>query len=77
MFVASSLEHLHVMWKTRRELGKEERWRAVLATVDSERGDAPVRFRRGRVGNAAYLGLIRLSEEVDEVREVLAELCEG
>ena len=77
MLVASSLEHLHVMWKTRQELGKEERWRAMLAMVDRERGGAPVRFHRGRVGNAAYLGLIRLSEDVDEVREVLAELCKG
>ena len=49
----------------------------MLATVDRECGGAPVRFRRGRVCNGAYLGLVRLSEDVDEVHEVLVELCKG
>ena len=31
----------------------------------------------GGVGNAAYLGLVWLSEDVDEVREVLVELWVG
>ena len=77
MLVASSPEHLHVMEKTSRELGKEERCSDVLATVDHERGGAPVRFGRGRVGNVAHLGLGWLSKNVAKVCELLAELCEG
>jgi len=63
-----------MMEKVSRELGKEERCSDVLATVDHERGGAPVRFGRGRVGNVAHLGLGWLSENIAEVHEVLAEL---
>ena len=49
----------------------------MLATADRERGDAPVRFGQGGVGNVAHLGLGWLSENVNEVREVLAELWVG
>ena len=66
-----------MMEKMSRELGKEERCTDVLATVDRERGGAPVRFGRGRVGNVAHVGLGWLSENVDKVREVLAELWVG
>ena len=62
------------MEKMRRELGKEERCSDVLATADHERGGAPVRFGRGRVGNAAHLWLSWLSKNVAKVHEVLAEL---
>jgi len=63
-----------MMEKTSQDLGKEERCSAVLAMADRERGGASVRFGRGRVGNVAHLGLGWLSENVAEVREVLAEL---
>ena len=57
MSIASSPEHLHMMEKTRRELGKEERCSDVLAMADRERDGAPVRFGRGRVVNVTHLGL--------------------
>ena len=47
----------------------------MLATVDHERGSAPMRFHRGKVGNVAHLWLSWLSENVAEVHEVLVELC--
>ena len=49
----------------------------MLATMDCEGGGALVRFGRGRVGNVAHVGLGWLSENVDKVREVLAELWVG
>ena len=49
----------------------------MLATADRERSGAPVRFGRGGVGNVAHLGLGWLSENVNEVREVLVELWVG
>ena len=66
-----------MMEKVSRELGKEERCSDVLATVDHERSGAPVRFGRGEVGNVAHLGLGWLSKNIDEVREVLANLWVG
>ena len=65
------------MEKTSRELGKEERCSDELATADHERGSAPAIFGRGGVSNVAHLGLGWLSENVDKVREVLAELWVG
>ena len=47
----------------------------MLATIDREPGGTPVRFHRGRVGNAAHLWLNWLSENIAQVREVLVELC--
>ena len=61
--VAPSPEHLHVMEKARRELGKEERSSVVLATVSSNSGKVTVTVR-----------LVWLRENVDEVCGVLAEL---
>ena len=65
------------MEKTRRELGKEERVCAVLATVSSNSGEVKVMATASEMAKGPHLRLVWLREKVKEVRGVLAELCSG
>ena len=66
-----------MMWNMRQELGKEERSNVVLATVSSNFGEVTVMATASEMAKGPHLRLVWLSENVDEVRGVLAELWAG
>ena len=77
LMVAPSPEHLHMMEKARRELGKEERSSVVLATVSSNSGKVTVMVTASEMAKGPHLRLVWLSENINEVHGVLAELWAG
>jgi hypothetical protein len=72
--VASSQKHQHEKGKVGQEPDEMEECSAALTVEDREGNGAPVSSERGEVGNAPLPWFGCSKGEVDEVREVVAEL---
>jgi hypothetical protein len=72
--VTSSQKHQHEKGKVGQEPDEREEHSAALAAEDREGSGAPVSSEQGEVGNAPLPWFGCSKGEVDEVREVVAEL---